>query len=397
MLDTTRIDNETNQASYDMIVVGEKGSGKSSALKEQAMEDILLKNGRVIVFDFDQETARMCKKLDGNIYTLGVENINLLQPDVAFNENLVLTQNAHIESVITFLELIYPSNFSSILMMKEILREYYSHCNKNSEIPTMENLKNFVDNTITKREMNPELENTLAVINDFLYQYPYFSKESSDFKYSSKYISFDFSQVKDNESLMNACLYWIIKKCNFSMRNNKFYSAKEKYGTVKYYKYVNSYLEFNGISEPDNLEDLDEIEIIEYIEHNQILLRIIIDEAHRAFDVEQSKLFVLKMFKEARKYRTGITIADHTVSNLADKNDKKLHEIWTLSNYKLMLKLGKEETRKLVELDEINEIEAYNLMNPSEKGAGMILVGNMRFSYNSPLSKELCFDFDGGK
>ena len=333
-------------SSYNKLILADSGGGKSTDIKQEALDTITFLNGKIIMFDFDGETQKLINYYNGDYIQMGNTNINLLKFFQNNEDDNVI--NNHIDDILSFFICFYPSlSKEESLELRQKLRDLY-HVYHINQAKTKELITDFpILTDLLKMKYETKV---IDIIKDFTLSYPFLSGCDDDcFKFENKLNSISFNLIKDNEKLLNGLLFWSTKAVNNTMRKNK------------------------GSNE---------------------FLRIIIDESHRVSEIPVALRFMLKMFKEARKYNSGITIVDHSPTKFFTDKDKQ--EIWELAVYKLFLKMEHTAVQFLKDKGILNDTQAKRIENPDKKGQGLLKIGNKVVDYHSEINEKFITVFDGG-
>ncbi len=389
------IDNQRkggNQMSFGTIMLGDKGSGKSTAIKENVLDDLYHYNSNVIMIDFDSETETMVNNFGGEFIDIAGMPINILRVNI--NPLTVNNVEDHIAFVSSCIKILYPDLKERYF--RKILSEVYKAFGVTNDsifeqtvYPTIADIIDYLNTKFDK-----QAKQLLDILNDMHILYPYLTSEDVGFEFNNKLISISFNSVKRDDTLTNMMMYYFVtlisKRTSLNHFSTKYYPDDDeklkKY--LKYYmKLINDEDNFNAVSKFSR----EELKI--YFEQNKKMFSIKIDEAHRIFKYPALVKNLLPIAREDRKYFTSLTFADQSTHSLETNEDFLL--IYSLMQYKIFFSL--EETNKefLSKLNflpqEINDITSGRF----EAGEGILKIGENTYKINSRITKEIDDLFEG--
>lgn len=382
----------TNQLSFGYIVLGDKGSGKSTFLKEKAIDDIFHYNGNVIMIDFNSETETMVRNFAGKYVDIAGMPINILRVNI--NPESINNVEEHVVFVSKCISILYED--LDVRYFRKMLMELY----KNNKIdndtifeqkhyPTISDLIDLLEGKYDKRAS--ELKEMLL---DMKFLYPYLTDIDTGFEFDNKLISISFHAVKRDVKLTNALMYYFVTLISTRTSLN-YFSAKYYEGDdSKLSKYLKYYM--NVIGDNQNFEyvnNLSRTELQSYFYKHKKMFSIIIDEAHHVFKYPMLSQELITLAREDRKNFTSLTFADQSTHSLEDNADFLL--IYSLMQYKVFFTL--EETNKAF-LSKLNFLQQEIKDITSGRfgaGEGILKINDKTFKINSRITKEMDYLFEG--
>lgn len=358
--------------SYNGILMGKMGSGKSTFLKKLALNNYIL-GTKIRCFDASGEFKYLVKKANGKMINLNNPN-NIINPLQIYKSSLNNSSDKDIED-----------NFNNETDNEIRAKFYQNHLSKFQ---------------IFFRYLSPNLDETyfdeLSILLDDFYKKINFYKISNGEK-----IFINITELNSNEyPILSDFLTYINTIYNDETDNLR----KERLNVLelKLKTIVNVYgMLFNGFSTidiqeenlvvfnikelatlPNNIfsavifnilnilwqEMINNVDISKYgnniedVKLNNYL--VIIDEAHRILndDLDNKTIkFFIDFEREARKYLGSIWLSYHTIDD-AVKNDnvkKEINKIFNLSQYKVIFEQDIQLKEKLMSVfkDSITETE----------------------------------------
>lgn len=358
--------------SYNGILMGKMGSGKSTFLKKLALNNYIL-GTKIRCFDASGEFKYLVKKANGKMINLNNPN-NIINPLQIYKSSLNNSSDEDIED-----------NFDNETDNEIRAKFYQNHLSKFQ---------------IFFRYLSPNLDETyfdeLSILLDDFYKKINFYKISNGEK-----IFINITELNSNEyPILSDFLTYINTIYNDETDNLR----KERLNVLelKLKTIVNVYgMLFNGFSTidiqeenlvvfnikelatlPNNIfsavifnilnilwqEMINNVDISKYgnniedVKLNNYL--VIIDEAHRILndDLDNKTIkFFIDFEREARKYLGSIWLSYHTIDD-AVKNDnvkKEINKIFNLSQYKVIFEQDIQLKEKLMSVfkDSITETE----------------------------------------
>lgn len=358
--------------SYNGILMGKMGSGKSTFLKKLALNNYIL-GTKIRCFDASGEFKYLVKKSNGKMINLNNPN-NIINPLQIYKSSLNNSSDEDIED-----------NFDNETDNEIRAKFYQNHLSKFQ---------------IFFRYLSPNLDETyfdeLSILLDDFYNKINFYKITNGEK-----IFINITELNSNEyPILSDFLTYINTIYNYETDNLR----KERLNVLelKLKTIVNVYgMLFNGYSTidiqeeklvvfnikelatlPNNIfsavifnilnilwqEMINNVDISKYgnnikdVKLNNYL--VIIDEAHRILndDLDNKTIkFFIDFEREARKYLGAIWLSYHTIDD-AIKNDnvkKEINKIFNLSQYKVIFEQDIQLKEKLMSVfkDSITETE----------------------------------------
>ncbi len=398
----TKNEHQDGSGSYDKIFIGVKGSGKSSALKEDALEELILKNANVLLIDFDKETQKLIDKFEGEYLRIGQININPLR--IIYNFSNTNNLSDHFNFILIFLNKIYLLNEQEKIIIKEELKDLYDKWDinedtiyKQKKYPTFEQFYEYLKESIIIKEKSDDkdFQQVVGKIKDFVFSYPYFSKFDEKFKVDNSLTSFGFDQIKDDEKILNASLMIVMRYINFRMRFNKVDDTSFIGDENKLKEYINEYVCVNKLKVSEEFNNLNLKQKLIYINKNKRFFRIIIDEAHRLFKNDEAVKMIDPLVRDSRKYYSGLTFADHSIELLLNISSTS-SVIFQIIPYKIFLKTDTTQVDILKKEIKLSEHQIKKLVRVGN-GQGLIHMNGKTFEYHSPLNPRMIEIFDGGE
>lgn len=389
------IDNQRKggmQMSFGTIMLGDKGSGKSTAIKEGVLDDLYHYNSNIIMIDFDSETETMVNNFGGEFVDIAGMPINILRVNI--NPLTVNNVEDHIAFVSSCIKVLYPDLGERYF--RKILTQVYQSFNVTNDsifeqttYPTIKDVINYLKNEKTK-----EATKLVEILTDMHILYPYLTSDDVGFEFNNKLISISFNTVKRDDSLTNMMMYYFVtlisKRTSLNHFSTKYYPNDDE----KLKKYLKYYMKL--INDDENYETVSKLNrkcLKKYFEENKKMFSIKIDEAHRIFKYPELVKALEPIAREDRKYFTSLTFADQSTHSLEQNEDFLL--IYSLMQYKIFFSL--EETNKdfLSKLNflpqEIDDITSGRF----RAGEGILKIGENTYKINSRITKEIDELFEG--
>lgn len=381
-----------NQLSFGFMIFGDKGSGKSTFIKEKAIDDIFHYKGNVIMLDFDSETETMVNNFGGDFIDIAGMPINILRVNI--NPLTVNNVEDHIVFVSSCIKVLYDDlnerYFRKIL--SEVYIKYKVTNDSIFEQATYPTIKNVLEHLDTKFDNNAkELKD---ILNDMNILYPYLTQTDIGFEFNNKLISISFNSVKRDDTLTNMMMYYFVtlisKRTSLNHFSTKYYPDDE----VKLQKYLKYYMKLiNDEQNYDVVSKYSREQLKQYFDKNKKMFSIIIDESHRIFKYPTLVKSLIPIAREDRKYFTSLTFADQSTHSLETNQDFLL--IYSLMQYKIFFSL--EETNKQF-LSKLNFLaqEITDITSGKFKaGEGILKIGSNTYKINSRITKEIDELFEG--
>lgn len=371
--------------SYDMLLVGIKGSGKSVTLKSM-LQDILCLGNKVMVMDIENEYSNMALKLNGKIVKIGSSPvINPLEIRQLYADNDAdksANFTAELSRIVTFMYQYSPDmtdqqaeEFRSLLLLT------YKRFNINEQ----------TDISRLRVTDFPIFTDLLATLRSKLY-----SVFVADGDERNK-ITTSLSQQKINilETLemyiknlaegMYSCVFNGYSSINISRENFIIFNVQELSEMDE--KVYNAQL-FNILSYMWQ-------EICKNVKYNENLKNpwdrkyvvAVMDEAHRFINSKnpQALEFIEKLVRRTRKYDAALWFASQSILDFMPKGSKinidKILTIFSLVQYRVVLKQTYDSIETLHEAFPQFTISELNATTTFEPGDMLISFGGTRHKF----------------
>lgn len=320
--------------SYDTLLVGKKGAGKSATLKSM-IQSVLMYGHKVLVLDVENEYRQMADVLDGTVINMNKQSvINALQiykafdstaeDDINDSENIFETNYAReVSRIRTFLSQYSPSITSEQLDdFIEILENVYALKGitpqtdisnlSSTDFPVFNDVYNEIirqcnNSTGSKKDSLEALQRILRPISIGSYSSMFNGHTTVDIS-SSNFIIFNVKQIADmEENIFNAQLFNILSLMWTEVAKNTEYNRTRG--------------------------ELDRRFVVP-----------VIDEAHRFISTKNIQVtdFIEKLVRRARKYFAALWFATQSIKDFypssASENADKITVIFSLLQYKMIMK-----------------------------------------------------------
>ena len=366
---------DMKRASYDIMLAGAKGSGKSVTLKSLIQEQLLLLN-KVLCIDLEGEYDDIANIFSGQIIRMNKNSlINPLQIRTVISsddEEAGAETNfaSELSRVITFFYYFIPSlsEYEADILRDLLLRTY----NNKSITPT-------TDISLLSNSDFPTLSDLLSVLRDELY---IGAREQINSNLSDRKISAMESLEISIKSLCEGTYSSMFNGfTNVDVYDNDFVVFNVKDLSTMEQRIYNAQL-FNILS-------LMWQEVCRNVTHNRSIfsswdrrkITCVIDEAHRfiSSDNPQVTEFIETLTRRSRKYEAGILFASQSITDFnPPRTDKegaganKVRTIFSLVKYKMILKHSNEKFNALVE--SFPQFTVSELSGTSEFASGEMLI-----------------------
>lgn len=341
IVDTFRIDKDNGRESFDILIVGLKGSGKSVTLKAMC-QDIVSLGHKCFALDVDREYAVLASALGGKVIRFGTTSrINPLQLRVMIvaqaeeeDTNNFAVEIARIETFmyqyIPELTAFEAEEFKILLMQ----------CYKDKGID--EN----TDISILRPEEFPIFTDVLQKLRSKLYT-SYINEDSNEF--NTKLTDRKRNDLEKLETYIKGLAEGIYSSIfngysNIDIANETFVIFDVKDIAEMGDKVYNSLL-FNILSltwnEICNNRTLN-LSITNELDRNYVVS--LIDEAHRFINARNPHAldYIEKLTRRSRKYDAGLWFASQSIldfmPSVAAENSDKIITIFNLVQYKMIMK-----------------------------------------------------------
>ena len=328
--------------SYDMVLIGVKGSGKTVTIKSMT-QDVLCLGNKVMVIDIENEYATLAKKVGGKVIKLGsFPVINPLEIRKLYADNDPDKSSnfiAELSRIVTFMYQYIPTlSDQEVEEFKSILLMTYTNFNINSD----------TDISTLKPTDFPIFSDVLKTLRGYLYD---------TFVSDGHRSNVTNTQLSDQKILVLERLETYIKNLAEGMYSNIF----NGYSAIDISK--ESFIVFNvqELSEMDekvynaqlfNILSYMWQEICMNVKYNLELenpfdrrhVVAVLDEAHRFINTKnpQALEFIEKLTRRTRKYDAALWFASQSILDFMPKGSKenidKILTIFSLVQYRFILK-----------------------------------------------------------
>lgn len=380
------------QKSFSFIIFGDKGSGKSTFIKEKALDDIFHYGSNVIMIDFDSETETMVNNFGGKFIDLAGVPINILRVNV----DPVVVDN--VENHTVFVTECIKELYEDIddLYLKKVITDVYTEYNITNDTIYEETNYPTIYNVIEKLETidDKRAKKVLERLEDMDRYYKHLTRNDVGLELNDKLMSISFNSIKTNDKLTNMVLYYLVtliaKRTNQNYFNVKYFPNDDE-RMLKYLKYY-----MRMINDLDNYEQVSKLsrpDIKKYFDSNKKMFSIIIDECSRTLKYPKLVSMLDRIASEDRKYLTSLCFADQSTLRL--QTIEAFEQIYSLMQYKIFFDLEERNKSFLSELSflpqEIKEITGGKF----EAGEGILKIGGNTFKINSRITPEINELFEG--
>jgi GTP-binding protein EngB required for normal cell division len=332
-----------HRLSYDMIIAGKKGSGKSSAMKKIIKYNVIIGNyGRVI--DVTGEFTPLAKKLGGKVVTLNGKDgiINYLEVFQTAEDDSVSFAN-HLSKLNSLYKFLSPtSDETERIEFEECVRRLYEvkglWCGDPAEhrritglppevYPTFDDLLALVRSMLyldaDARQVNPNLsaerrrrlENIELTISNLVHSYGKMFNGHTSFPdlTGERFIVYNVQNISSlKPEIFNAMLFNVLSlmlddMIRIGLESKRMYEQ----GTPI---------------------------------HEIPKLFLMIDEAHKFINTRNPYAldYVIDITRQGRKYFTGLTLASQSIRDYAPQNNdseavEKLKTLFELMQYKIIM------------------------------------------------------------
>lgn len=381
-----------NQLSFGTIMFGDKGSGKSTAIKEKSLDDIFHYNSNVIMFDFDSETETMVNNFNGDFIDIAGMPINILRVNI--NPLSINNVEEHIVFVSSCIKILYSD--LNERYFRKILSEVYKNYGvtndsifEQTEYPTFQ-----VMIELLNKKYDKQAKELLDILNDMNILYPYLTQNDIGFEFNNRLISISFNSVKRDDKLTNMMMYYFVtlisKRTTLNHFDSKYYPNDDE----KLDKYLKYYMKLiNDESNYEKIRKYSRENLKTYFNSNKKMFSIIFDEAHRIFKYPILVKNLITIAREDRKYFTSLTFADQSTHSLETNEDFLL--IYSLMQYKIFFSLEETNKQFLNQLNflpqEVEDITSGKFV----AGEGILKIGSNTYKINSRITNEIDELFEG--
>ncbi len=354
-----------NNMNGNMVVIGESGSGKTTACKHLLFNEYLI-GTKLIVIDPENEYGAFARSLKGNVIDIsgGNENIiNPLQIRVNFDDNngIKNSYDFHIQKIRNFFNILLPElRYTELnLLIRELEKTYtnfkinretdFTKLN-NKDYPILSDLYKTIKTSFISIDKDDDYYLTYRVILDFIREltsgiYSKMFNEHTNINLDNDITIFNISEVQNVEDNIKKALYYnLLNFCWEQITNNK-------------RKNENTFL--------------------------------ILDEAHLMLDsrIKDTMITLKTISKRCRKYNANLMIITHSLIDMLDDELRKEGQgILENSNYKILLGTdgrNLEESRDIFKLTE----QELDILASKKKGSGIFIAGSLKTPINFKILK----------
>lgn len=354
-----------NNMNGNMVVIGESGSGKTTACKHLLFNEYLI-GTKLIVIDPENEYGAFARSLKGNVIDIsgGNENIiNPLQIRVNFDDNngIKNSYDFHIQKIRNFFNILLPElRYTELnLLIRELEKTYtnfkinretdFTKLN-NKDYPILSDLYKTIKTSFISIDKDDDYYLTYRVILDFIREltsgiYSKMFNEHTNINLDNDITIFNISEVQNVEDNIKKALYYnLLNFCWEQITNNK-------------KKNENTFL--------------------------------ILDEAHLMLDsrIKDTMITLKTISKRCRKYNANLMIITHSLIDMLDNELRKEGQgILENANYKILLGTdgrNLEESRDIFKLTE----QELDILASKKKGSGIFIAGSLKTPINFRILK----------
>ena len=344
----------------NMVIIGESGSGKTTACKHILFNEFLI-GTKLLIMDPEAEYVNFAKSLRGNVIDLsGNSNtiINPMQIRISLDENNSSknSYNTHLTKLKNFFKLIFTdiTFFEEKILMEE-LQETYKEFNinensnfdeiKNIEYPIITDLYNRLEKDFKKLKKDDDsyldFKKVMAYIKELTTGvYSKMFNNHTNIDLNNDINLFDISRIQSLEDNIKKALYYnLLNFCWEQITNNK----KKNQNTF-----------------------------------------LVVDEAHLLLDskIKDTTKTIKEIGKRCRKYNANLMMITHSLIDLLDEDLKKEGQgILENANYKILLGTDGKNLEESKELFKLTEREV-DLLALKKKGSGLFIAGHLKIPIN---------------
>lgn len=349
----------------NMVVIGESGSGKTTACKHLLFNEYLI-GTKLIVIDPENEYGDFARNLKGNVIDIsgGNENIiNPLQIRVNFDDNngIKNSYDFHIQKIRNFFNILLPElRYTELnLLIRELEKTYtnfkinretdFTKLN-NKDYPILSDLYKTIKDSFASIDKNDDYYLNYRVILDFVREltngiYSKMFNNYTNINLNNDITIFNISEVQNVEENIKKALYYnLLNFCWEQITNNK-------------KKNENTFL--------------------------------VLDEAHLMLDsrIKDTMITLKTISKRCRKYNANLMIITHSLIDMLDDELRKEGQgILENANYKILLGTdgrNLEESRDIFKLTE----QELDILASKKKGSGIFIAGCLKTPINFKILK----------
>ncbi|MGC9089972.1 MAG: ATP-binding protein [Caldisericia bacterium] len=293
-----------NLNSFNGVIIGTTGSGKSATAKAFLIRNYLFKNRKIIVIDPQNEYLYTAKLLNGisiDIYNEGNAGnltINIFDRNLSISENKSLSDK--IDSLITFFDLAlktekdaHPIRNTNEQFARDVIKTFYTEFGESLE-PTFDDFKEYIEKIHKKFDATQEIE-----FGNFVYK-----KGDLNFEKGVKVLEYLVDVVK----MLDEDEFKIFKgKTNINFNND--------------------FIVFNIKNLPERLSVLATYIIMEYIVTQMYKEKdrqkiVLIDEAWNILSSFGAD-YIRVIAKTSRKFNTSLILSTQQLSDFTREENRE--------------------------------------------------------------------------
>ncbi|MGL4483771.1 MAG: VirB4 family type IV secretion system protein [Anaerovoracaceae bacterium] len=395
--------------SYNSVIVGKMGSGKSTTLKKMMLERAI-RGDFIRAFDVANEFSILCKYLGGKIISLdgtGANKINALEI-LRTGETEMISYNHHLSKVTCIYRYLNPEadNYEVLMLEKLLRRLYVSHGIINEKSSTL--------NGITGRHSAE-----YPIFSDFLLYLRFEISKAKMLNSAEK----NSKELSENEIIIAEKIALVIENIVDSYGNifdghttipnlyeeqivlfdiQNLAGSKEEIFDAQLFIALALCWD-NCVSKGSKMKKLYDNNEIAWNDITRFL--VIIDESHRIINakklagVEQVTLYE----REARKYFGGIALASQSIRDFvpdgsSEKGINQIKTLFELTTYKLIMNQDNNCKEKLSQIFQ-NQFTSSELekIPKLSKGQGLLSIsGDQNIQVDIAITEEEKKLFTGG-
>ena len=354
-----------NNMNGNMVVIGESGSGKTTACKHLLFNEYLI-GTKLIVIDPENEYGDFARNLKGNVIDISGSNENIINPlqiRVNFddNNNIKNSYDFHIQKIRNFFNILLPElKYTELNLLIRELKKTYTNFKinretdftklNNKEYPILNDLYKTIKDSFANIDKNDDYYLNYRVVLDFVREltngiYSKMFNNYTNINLDNDITIFNISEVQNVEENIKKALYYnLLNFCWEQITNNK-------------KKNENTFL--------------------------------VLDEAHLMLDsrIKDTMITLKTISKRCRKYNANLMIITHSLIDMLDDELKKEGQgILENANYKILLGTdgrNLEESREIFKLTE----QELDILASKKKGSGIFIAGCLKTPINFKILK----------
>lgn len=344
----------------NMVLIGESGSGKTTACKHILFNEFLI-GTKLIIIDPESEYVEFAKKLRGNVIDLSGENGNIINPlqiRISLDEENLSKSSyiLHIQKLRNLFKILFIdiTNFQLNLLIEELEKTY-----KKFNIDEKIEIQN-IDNK----------------------DYPIFTDLYNIIKESFKSVDKDDDNYYDYKVIIS-----LVKELTNGIYSNMF----NNYTNID----LNNDITVFNVSEIQSVEDNIKKALYynllnfcwEQITNNKKKNNntfLVVDEAHLMLDsrIKDTMITLKTISKRCRKYKANLMIITHSLVDMLDNDLRKEGQgILENANYKILLGTDGKNLEESQEIFKLTEQE-LDILAIKKKGSGIFIAGNLKTPIN---------------